>query len=138
MTPEEFVKYMVKHESDHFCTTCREWHSQVRPNCVFRTIEHLQQIAYEVNKRYCSAINQEDHDFYDKAFEVSLAQIIPPVVVYADNEQDAIDIAADWHEKQGHMGLFVDPEDIEDEEEYYYLGNACHPVYSHEIYVKEI
>lgn len=57
----------------------------------------------------------EPEKFWKYFYLVSLSQHLgwdSAVCVNADNDQDALDAAVDYHEAQGHMGYFVEERDL--------------------------
>lgn len=54
----------------------------------------------------------EDTKFWNHSYEVYLSEFSGPILVNADNEQDALDYAIDYAESQGWVGLFLDQSDI--------------------------
>jgi hypothetical protein len=59
-------------------------------------------------------INEEEK-FWRHSYKVHLSEFdLTGVCVNADNESDALDFAINYHENQGHMGLFIDNPTEED------------------------
>ncbi len=86
-------------------------------------------------------VNPNDSNAYNHVYLVTLAVIVSPTLVYADNEQDALDIYADFAQAQGWIGLFLDDEtraDLEQYNEVEYLGNNGLPVNSSEVFIKQV
>jgi hypothetical protein len=97
-------------------------------------------VTHEGNEYLC--VNEESN-FWDKYYLVGFASCLgwdSAICVNASHAQDAVDAAADYAEKHGWMGYFVDYDDVdhEYEEEYCVVGN--HGLYVHctELHVVEI
>ena len=88
----------------------------------------------------------EDDNFWGKYYLVSFAQCLgwdSAVLINADNDQNAVDYAADYHEEKGHMGYFLDPADkrtqeLEKFDELVHCGNHCLPVHMIELNVRRV
>jgi len=84
-------------------------------------------------------INAEDSEYFGNLYLVSLSQIVVPVAVYADCAQTAIDVYADYAYTKKWWGLFLDEDDVvQNEDDVYYVGNNSLPVYFWEIYVEKV
>ncbi len=79
----------------------------------------------------------EDEKFWKHSYRVHLHEFdTEGILVNADHEQDALDFAVDYAEEQGWEGMFLDPED--EDEETVYAGNHSRPLSSEHIYIEKI
>lgn len=84
-----------------------------------------------------------DSEFYARAWVVHLNEYDRPgALVYAKSIEDALDAAADWHDEQGHEGMFLTPEEEREAEEegagVVFLGNYGRPMWSEHLHAYEV
>jgi hypothetical protein len=82
--------------------------------------------------RHSYLVSFDNHTGWDSA-----------ICVNAENEQDAIDAAADYAESQGWMGYFLDADDVDkmtdaEQDDLYYAGNHGLPIDSEQLNVKQL
>ena len=86
----------------------------------------------------------EDEKFWDHSYNVSFASCLgwdSAICVNADNEQEAVDFAADHAQEQGWVGYFIDDEDLAEHEEFndvLYVGNCGWPIQASELHVEQL
>lgn len=82
--------------------------------------------------------------FWKNCYEVILSEFSEPMVVNADHEQDALDYAIDYAEKEGWEGLFLSLEETEElEAEGFledYISGGDHGRYlsSHNVSIRKV
>jgi hypothetical protein len=62
-------------------------------------------------KKTYEYINEESK-FWNHSYSVTLSEFSDPLIINADNDQDALDYAIDYAEEKNWMGLFLDDSDI--------------------------
>ena len=66
----------------------------------------------------------EDSKFWEHSYRIHLSEFDNEgVLVNANNEQDALDYAIDYHEEQGNEGLFLSHEEVEEKEQEGFLDD---------------
>ena len=82
----------------------------------------------------------EDEHFWSQAFAVSFADVGGTwFIINADNEQDAVDAAADVAEERGYKGYFLDPEEeSEHEGDVTNVGNHGLPIKASELHIQQL
>lgn len=90
-------------------------------------------------------VNNDDRQYFDNAYAVSIYNYDSMMYgVYANCEQDALDVVVDYLESEGKTGLFYDLDEVEEMEKDGYAdmfvvaGNHCHHLDSSHIMIKEV
>ena len=78
--------------------------------------------------------NPDDKEWSDNKYYVLLSEFDDGLLIYADYESEALDIAIDWHEEKGNIGLFQEEYD----EEKGSGGNHCLNLSSHNVRIQEV
>jgi hypothetical protein len=123
------------------CEVRWNWHGAtqghyVKPNATFP--------ALPKTDLWHSVANPDDRDFWDHCYIVHLTNIGGGILVYASDESDALDEAADYVVAQGWAGYWHDEESVAEHEKEGWmddltsLGNDGHYFSSDELHIEQV